>query len=204
MPLVYSVAGEAGVQIPWQWDNFVPPTLSFTASSDSPFQAMQPLRVYDAAPAMLPSSAGLFGIQMVKGDWSGMVTSQPAPGDLVYLYMTGLGWPRNEETTGVAASPTSVNPIQWDLSCRFLPQEKPAELQFAGIAPGLLGVYQTAFRISIDAGDAPMTGIECTLTTPGGRAAKFGPGIPTVGIREGPGSSFPASARSQSPGRGTR
>jgi uncharacterized protein (TIGR03437 family) len=184
LPLLYSVPGEIGVQIPWQWSNFMPSTLSFRVASDSPFEASQPLGVYDAAPVIVPVDPGqssLFGIKIVKGDWSGLLNSQPLPGDIVYIYMTGLGWTESPETTGVAASLTKANPIRFKLSCRFLPQSQPAELLFAGVAPGMIGIYQTAFRIPSDAGDGPLTGIECVLATPI-IAASFGPGIPVRGL----------------------
>jgi hypothetical protein len=64
----------------------------------------------------------------------------------------------------------------------FLPQQQPAELLFAGIAPGMFGIYQTAFRIP--AGATPLTGIECTLASPS-VAVRFGPGIATFGIPSG-------------------
>jgi uncharacterized protein (TIGR03437 family) len=184
MPLLYSIPADIGVQIPWQWDNFVPPRLSFQVASDSPFQASQPLRVYDAAPAILPADPGessLFGIKMVKGDWSGLLNSQPLPGDIVYIYMTGLGPPESPETTGVAASLTRANAIRYGLTCRFLPQTQPAETLFAGMAPGMTGIYQTAFRIPSGAGVGALTGIECVLSTPT-LAATFGPGIPVFGL----------------------
>jgi uncharacterized protein (TIGR03437 family) len=184
LPLLYSLPGEIGVQIPWQWNNFVPSTLSLRVAGDSPFDASQPLRVYDAAPVIMPADPGessLFGIKIVKGDWSGLLNSQPRPGDLVYIYMTGLGWTESPEKVGVASSLSKANPIQFKLACRFLPQSQPAELLFAGVAPGMVGIYQTAFRIPSDAGAGPLTGIECVLSTPI-IAVPFGPGIPVRGL----------------------
>jgi uncharacterized protein (TIGR03437 family) len=102
--------------------------------------------------------------------------------------MIGLGRPQDLETTGVPASLTKPNPIQWKLACRFLPQQQPAELLFAGLAPGTLGIYQTAFRIPSDTGTAPLTGIECNLASPS-MSVTFGPGLPIWGIMSG-GASF--------------
>jgi uncharacterized protein (TIGR03437 family) len=183
-PVLYANPGEIGVQIPWQWDNFLPPTLSLNVPSNSPFQASQPLSVWEGAPALIPADPGessLFGIKIVKGDWSGLVTSPPAPGDIVYIYMTGLGPPQAPEETGVPASLTKVNPIQWDLSCRFLPQTKPAQLLFAGMAPGMIGIYQTAFRMPSDAGATPLNGLSCTLASPS-MSVTFGPGTSAWGM----------------------
>ena len=189
-PLIYSRPGETGVQIPWQWFNFVQPMLSLRVASDSPFQPSQPLNVWDGAPAILPADPGqssLFGIKIVKGDWSGLLNRQPLPGEIVYIYMIGLGSPQDPEKTGIAASLTKPNPIRWKLSCRFLPQQQPAELLFAGLAPGTLGIYQTAFRIPSGTGITPLTGIECNLASPA-MSATFGPGIPIRGIMSSGGS----------------
>jgi uncharacterized protein (TIGR03437 family) len=202
-PLIYSRPGETGVQIPWQWFNFAQPILSLRVASDSPFQPSQPLNVWEGAPAILPADPGqssLFGIKIVKGDWSGLLNSQPLPGDVVYIYMIGLGWPQAPETTGIAASLAEPNPIQWKLSCRFLPQQQPAELLFAGLAPGTLGIYQTAFRIPPGTRTTPFTGIECNLASPS-MIVVFGPGIPIRGIASNV-ASFPASFRTPSKRRG--
>lgn len=184
MPLLYSAPGEIAVQIPWEWDNFFPPTLSLKVSGDSPFEASQPLQVFDGAPRILPSDSGqpsLFGIKIIKGDWSGLLTSQPAPGDVFYIYMTGLGWTANRETTGVPASSTLPNPIQWKLACQFLPRSPFAELLFAGLAPGTIGVYQTAFRMPQGGSTVPATGIRCLLESPA-MSVSFGPDLPVYGV----------------------
>lgn len=112
------------------------------------------------------------------------MTTSPAPGDIVYIYMTGLGPPSTPETTGMPASLVSINPIQWDLSCQFLPQPQAAELLFAGLAPGMIGVYQTSFRIPLDAGTAAVTNLTCSLASPG-MSVTFGPGTPAVGMPAG-------------------
>ena len=201
MPVLASDASGIAVQIPWEWDTFFRfNALSFNLPNDSPFQPNQPLSIWDGAPAIVPAdpgASGLFGIEIVKGDWSGLVTTSPAPGDIVYIYMTGLGPLKTPETTGVSASLTALNSIQWNLSCQFQQQTQPAQLLFAGMAPGLIGVYQTAFRIPADAGSAPVTGLACTLASPA-MTATFGPGTPAPGM---PGSGFivfPLSARGAS------
>ena len=197
MPILYSVPGEIGVQIPWEWgDNFVPQTLFLRVASDSPFEGSQPLRVYAGAPRILPSDEGqpgLFGLKIVKGDWSGLLTSQPATGDVFYLYMTGLGWTERPEATGAPASRAAPNPIQWKLDCQFLPDGQFAELLFAGMAPDAIGVYQTAFRMREWNGTGPAAGIRCILTSPV-MSVPFGPGIPVYGLT-GRGSFAVAPAR---------
>jgi uncharacterized protein (TIGR03437 family) len=201
MPVLYSVPGETGVQIPWEWgDNFVPTTLFLKVASDSPFEGSQPLTVYDGAPRILPSEVGqpgLFGIKIVKGDWSGLLTSLPAPGDVFYIYMTGLGWTEKPEVSGVPASGSVPDPIQWKLACQFLPDGPFVEPLFAGLAPNMIGVYQTAFRAPEWITTFPATGIRCFLTSPSSTVV-FGPGLPVPGL-SGHGNGWSAPAFSTVP-----
>jgi uncharacterized protein (TIGR03437 family) len=182
VPVLYSGSGEIGVQIPWQ-SAFVPPsTLTYNVPGDPPFQPTQELRVYDGAPAIVPAELGLFGMKIVKSDWSGLVTALPASGDLFHIYMTGLGWTQTPETTGVPASLTKPNPIQWSLACHWTPTLEPLELLFAGLAPGTLGIYQTTFRMRprLPVAD-PIAGFQCYLRSPA-MVDGFGPGTPVRGI----------------------
>ena len=56
----------------------------------------------------------------IKGDFSGLVTSQPAPRDIVYVYMTGLGHVQGPVQTGVPAPVDSLRPIVNTLTCTFM------------------------------------------------------------------------------------
>jgi uncharacterized protein (TIGR03437 family) len=182
LPVVYEKTGNLGVQIPWAWDNFVPKLVTFDIPSPSGFQPSQVLSVWDGAPTMLMADGGLFGVLMVKADWSGLVTVPPKAGDIVYVYMLGLGPVTGDVQTGVAAPVGSLRPIQWGLSCQFVPQTAPADVLFAGLAPGMIGVYQVTLRVPSD--PAAMTNLQCTLTA-GRQGVTFGPGLPTYGIRSG-------------------
>ena len=79
------------------------------------------------------------------------------------------------------ASLTAPNPIQWQLACRFLPDGKRAELLFAGLAPGTIGVYQTAFRMPRESSTVPVSGIRCVLSSPV-MSVEFGPDLPVRGL----------------------
>jgi uncharacterized protein (TIGR03437 family) len=178
-PVLYSVPGEIGIQAPWEsWSGV--PRLTLDIDSASPFRPSMDVQVYDGAPAILAAEGGLFGTAMVKGDWSGLVTQAPAPGEIFHLYMTGLGWLESPEVTGTPASLLKPNPIQWALSCELLPRRETFELLFAGAAPGMTGVYQTTFRMPARSA-VPATGLECVLGSPVMSAA-FGPGIPVRGV----------------------
>ena len=135
-------------------------------------------------------------MKAVKGDWTGILTSLPPPGETFHIYMAGLGWPATRETTGVPVSLTTPNPIAWELQCEFLPGHQVPNLLFAGLAPGMLGIYQTTFRMpSTPVGDATLTGFGCVLRSPG-MAAGFGPGTPaTASMEAGAGAPLPGTSR---------
>jgi uncharacterized protein (TIGR03437 family) len=147
------------VQIPWEWDRFTKPTIEFDVAG-APFPGLQPLAVFEGAPAI--------------------VSAEPGQGDTVNIYMTGLGPTKSREQTGVPASRGVPNPIQWDLACRWAPQDKPATLLFAGLAPGTIGLYQATFRVP-DGATAPLTGVECTLSN-SSMSISFRPGEKAAGM----------------------
>ncbi len=106
---------------------------------------------------------------MIRADWSGFVDRRPGPGDIVHTYMTGLGPVNGSMITGAPASLTSASPIQASFSCRFEtqlfdPQGSDAEILFAGLAPGMTGIYQVSFRFPPDTGAAPLSDVLCVIT----------------------------------------
>jgi uncharacterized protein (TIGR03437 family) len=144
--------------------NFYFDTLYLNTSADTPFQAAMTIQPMDLAPAFFTADAGQsswLGFKLIKSDWSGLVTSQPKPGDIFYAYMTGLGPVVNPVTYGEPASLTVPNPIVDKLQCQFYPQGEVPDVLFAGLAPGTIGIYQVAFRMPAPAGAAPVTGLYC-------------------------------------------
>jgi uncharacterized protein (TIGR03437 family) len=183
VPALYSRPGEIGVQLDWHKSFFGFDTLSNDLPNASPFRAEQPLRVFEAAPAILPadpSIGSLFNIQIIKGDFSGYVTSQPLPGDIIHMYMIGLGPVDHAPATGVPASNTSR--IQWKLACRFQAGGPAVAPLWAGLAPGMLGVYQTTFPVPAGSGPGTITELSCDVTAPNGFTRTIGPGTTPYGM----------------------
>jgi uncharacterized protein (TIGR03437 family) len=161
--------------VPWEVTPGIYP-FQVNLQFGSPFQQVQSVFVSSISPAFQPLDPGesaIFPIQIVKGDWSGYQTTQPKAGDIVYIYMTGLGPVVNPVQTGMPASLTTPDPIQNTLVCTFTPQTTPAQTLFAGLAPGAIGIYQVAFRMPSDPNAKPLNGMQCTL----GQSASFGFGI---------------------------
>jgi uncharacterized protein (TIGR03437 family) len=175
LPVLASKPGEVDVQVPWEQPAGAFP-LQINIQTGSPFVQTQTVIVSATAPSFMLNTSGqtaIFPIAIIRGDWSGYQITQPKAGDIVYVYMTGLGPVNGPAKTGVPASSTIAEPIQFPLTCTFTPQTTPAETLFAGLAPGLIGIYQAAFRIPADSNTQPFNGMQCTL----GSNASFGFGI---------------------------
>lgn len=176
LPVLATKPGiEVDVQIPWEQSSGSFP-FKINLQTGSPFEQVQQVFVSPIAPAFVPMPAGqtaIFPIEIIEGDWSGFQTTQPRAGDIVYMYMTGLGPVSGPVHTGVPAPLDLVEPLTSPLTCTFTPQVKPAQTLFAGLAPGLVGIYQVAFRIPDDPNTKPLNGLQCTL----GSGASFGFGI---------------------------
>jgi uncharacterized protein (TIGR03437 family) len=171
MAILYVTANEIGAQIPWDAGSLFNGNLTLETANDSPFQASQPLNLADMLPMFEPAdpnSSALLGLKLVKSDWSGLLTTQPAPGDIFYAYMTGLGAVSGPMVTGAPASLSTPEPILGSLTCQFSPQSSPAKTLFAGLAPGTVGFYQVAFQIPLDAGPKPIACLSCTWSGPSG------------------------------------
>lgn len=179
LPVIAVKPGEVDVQVPWEQ----PPGMAqfqVALQDGSPFEQFQQVFVSPIAPAFEPLDPGetaIFPIKIVRGDWSGLQTTQPKAGDIVYLYLTGLGPVATPVATGQPASLTTPDPILGSLTCTFSPETMPAETLFAGLAPGLVGIYQVAFRMPNDPNTQPLNGIFCNLNG----QSSFGFGI-LVGI----------------------
>ncbi|SPF54457.1 exported hypothetical protein [Candidatus Sulfopaludibacter sp. SbA4] len=189
VPVLSTSGADIAVQIPWENHGFFGDTLAINVPSESPFQAAQTIQVFDMAPQFMladPGQSTVLGLKLVKGDWSGLLTSQPGPGDIVYAYMTGLGYVDDPVQDGVPAPLTVPEPIVGQIACRFSPQKTAAETLFAGLAPGTIGIDQVAFRMPPDAGAAPIDGVSCSYSSPYGGAGSFG-GVGTARSLRRPG-----------------
>ncbi len=164
MPVLYAPPDEIWVQVPWE-QSTGDALFRLEVPSVSPFRQFETVFIAPQAPrfeAADPGAAGIFPLKLIKGDFSGLVTEPPQPGDIVHMYMTGLGAVRGPVETGVPAPVGSVLPAVAEVKCRFLPHTTEAETLFAGLAPGMIGVYQVSFRMPADAG-ARLTGMQCRI-----------------------------------------
>lgn len=165
VPLLSADAGELDVQIPWQ----VLPSPQFPAfpmtlhSSSSPFESVVQLDLETAAPAFERSGKPRDGqreIIVAHQDFHGLVTmaDPAAPGEIVHAYMTGLGEVQPSPPTGsvpAALSNVSIRPLCWVQPPAG--QQETAGVTFAGLAPGMIGMYQVDIAIPADIAVAQVT-----------------------------------------------
>jgi len=120
-----------------------------SAPVDTPVFALQPA-IY--------TSDGQQAIVVHASDNTLVTTSQPLEhGEYAYLYAEGLGAVSNQPPDGAAGPDSPLASALTDVVVTLA--SAPCEVQFAGLAPGLAGVYQVNFRVPPDApgGSQPIT-----------------------------------------------
>jgi uncharacterized protein (TIGR03437 family) len=138
-------------------------------SSESPFRQAERVSVSRVLPGFSSLDVGetsLFGFKSFQADFTPL-TSNPRPGDIVIAYATGLGPVTGSIRTGEPAPLDRIIAAQIQLSCRFIPYQTDAETLFAGLAPGLTGVYQINFRLPPGADPGPLIGGQCKYSLAG-------------------------------------
>jgi uncharacterized protein (TIGR03437 family) len=100
--------------------------------------------VADVQPAIY--SSGGEAILVRATDYSLVSAARPLQaGESVFLYAAGLGVTANQPPTGAAAP--SAPPATAAARVQVTLAGLPCDVQYAGLAPGLAGVYQVNFRV---------------------------------------------------------
>lgn len=164
-PLLNASIQELDIEIPWEISpgNF---TLTLRNSS-SPFESVLAVDVVGLAPTFertgLPFDSNR-PVIVAHQDFQSLVTQRnPAvAGETVHLYMTGLGDVQPRPATGRTSVPLPVASQRpfCSLVSVFSQSEVIAPVLFAGIAPGLIGIYQ--MDVTIPQGYPPsLATLEC-------------------------------------------
>jgi uncharacterized protein (TIGR03437 family) len=154
VPILAQTAEEIVVQIPFE----VEPGLThfeFVWNAPLLFEPFpRPLEVESRRPDPIRFGEELMGFSsggevIATADFSSLVTSDaPAElGDVVHIYMTGLGAVSPPVPTG---QPASIDRLHWltaPLNCEYSSQDLPTTPLFAGLAPGMIGIYQLTVRL---------------------------------------------------------
>jgi uncharacterized protein (TIGR03437 family) len=190
LPVLRGSPQAVEVQIPWEIPLGRYPLEFETDAASLWEQAPTTIRVVEAIPRAVlagpypPVSAFSFPFVLalsVHGDWSALISpNSPArSGEVIHLYATGLG---PVDAPVPAGEPTPAEPLprlSSPLSCSYYNTEGttlPLPPLYAGLAPGLVGIYQVTLQIpsEIVADDLPIPGVfrlECRIPNAGGLTA---------------------------------
>jgi len=136
--------------------------------------------------ALAPSDPGIFPIGAPQGgqvailNLAGIVVDANSPahaGDYLEIYANGLGPVSNTPKTGAVAGASPLSRMIVNPSATI--GGVPAQVVFAGLAPGFIGLYQVNAQVpqGIAAGDA----VPVTLST-----GAIASNTVTISVREGP------------------
>jgi uncharacterized protein (TIGR03437 family) len=125
------------------------------APNDSPFaQPAETIQILPYAPQPLTLGADTI---IAHADFSGLINAQsPAlPGEAIHVYFTGLGPVSPLLASGIAAPLDRLSAAMQNPDCQSSP---PSEILFAGMAPGLVGIYQVDIRLPSQVAEATNNG----------------------------------------------
>ena len=166
-------------QVPWELPAQEAARFEFL-SGDSPFETgPATVSVQTLAPQAFATVDATNGDSIyyvaVHQDWSGLVTpDNPAhSGEVITLYFNGLGPVTPAVATGVAAPAENLARVIGPFRCQFWDGgPNDSQLYFAGLAPGMVGVYQVSLQVPAGLRTSPV-GIVCDFgaDTPSGYAS---------------------------------
>jgi uncharacterized protein (TIGR03437 family) len=143
-PLYYASANQVNVHVPWEMAGVATAAVTVTVNGQtSPPQAI-------AIASMAPGVFQYGDRQAVATDALSaklITTANPAHPGTTYLtmYCTGLGLATNQPASGVAAA---GSPLSWALLTPTVTiGGVPTNPLFAGLTPGLIGVYQINVQV---------------------------------------------------------
>jgi uncharacterized protein (TIGR03437 family) len=138
----------------------------------------QPRTVVERSPHFF----GAATLTIAHQDFSGLVTAQsPAkPGEVVTAWAVGLGKVTPEMPAGVPTPAGRLFPLANPFECHvgYQADGPPVEVLFAGLAPGMIGVYQVSFRIP--GPTAPGGAFFLNCGTPGSEEQRHGGIVPVA------------------------
>lgn len=152
MPIIEVSPSEVIAQVPWEART--PASLIVDLPSESPFRQKDLVLVSNLLPRFEPF------FRFIGEDFSGVLTRPPRAGEVVHLYLSGLGPVNGAIATGEPAPLDRPLSIQGQFRCQFAPHGAYSDTLFAGLAPGTIGLYQVTLRMPPSAG-APVTGGRC-------------------------------------------
>jgi uncharacterized protein (TIGR03437 family) len=147
-PVQAAAADQVWFQAPWETpvqDSASVALVSGTSPLESPPSTVA---VVERAPGNFTTDLSFLAVHQ---DWSGLVTadSPAAGGEVIAVYLNGLGPVTPRVATG-AVGPVPPAAITGPLRCQFWDGgPNDGQIFFAGLAPGMLGVYQVSVQVPV-------------------------------------------------------
>jgi trimeric autotransporter adhesin len=140
-PLFYANFGQVNAQVPWELADQSQATI--TATNGSQTSTPEPVSIATYAPGIFTLIGGGTGQGAILGANNQLANSTNpavAGSTVVQIFCTGLGPVTNQPQTGVAAPTEPLS--QTTTPPRVMMGGAPAQVQFSGLAPGYVGLYQ--------------------------------------------------------------
>jgi uncharacterized protein (TIGR03437 family) len=151
-PMYYVSSGQVNAQIPYELEGGK--KYEVVISANGALTVPESINVVDTTPGVAAYASGLIIAQHLDGSLLSE-TAPAAPGELVIFYLAGMGDTDVNVPTGAAAPLDQlVHPI---VPPTVTLDGKTAPVAFAGLTPGLVGLYQINFQIPADAVDGDLT-----------------------------------------------
>ncbi len=141
-PLYYVSPGQINAQIPFE----LAPNQQYQliVSANGALTTPEQIQLNSGAPAVLAFTSGAVVAQHQDGSLIS-ATSPAAPGEYIVIYLTGLGATTVDVPSG---SPSPSSPLAYVVNTPSLSLNgNSVDVQFAGLTPGLVGLYQINFQI---------------------------------------------------------
>jgi uncharacterized protein (TIGR03437 family) len=141
-PLFYVSSGQINAQIPFALAGGQ--QYQVIVNANGALTTPQPINLTPAVPSILLYNSGIVVAQ--HRDGTDVTAASPAaPGEIISFYLSGLG---DTDQNVPSGSPSPSNPpanvlVQPTLTIN----NAPAQVLFAGLAPGFVGLYQMNFQV---------------------------------------------------------
>jgi uncharacterized protein (TIGR03437 family) len=147
---VANVNGAEQINVQAPWTLLDEDTVAVVVTADGVSSEPVAVDVLSALPGVFLIDGELPAIQH-NTDFEPVTESSPLrPGEYGVAYLTGLGEVRNLPPTGSAAATSDATTLR---TVEAMLDGQAAEVVFAGLAPGFVGLYQVNFRIPEGAPD---------------------------------------------------
>jgi uncharacterized protein (TIGR03437 family) len=168
-PIAYVSPGQVNVQIPWEFQGLSSVQIKVSTADGNFSSAVSTVPLSGYSPAVFEyTDAGGERLAAVLDQNDGLVgTGNPAqPGQVIQIYANGLGPVNNQPPSG---EPSPASPLATTiLTPTVTIGGSPATVQFSGLAPFFVGLYQ--LNVIVPPG-AP-SGIQPLVVTAGGVTSK--------------------------------